>query len=494
MKKLFSLKFGVMVVALILLLAAMPVVADGVNLAIAGPDERGDGWTLAGISPVAPGNPPIPSRSLNIGTIEGSWYDMGFQYGQRAGEYTRYCFDDEWPGTQWLGTEKIVEYLHRWEQTTLVPLCPELIEMMHGMADGAAPELDKSPYANEITHYEKILYRQYHLELVYGGPLECRVFALTGDGIKAGQRQGQTLTVHYREGGYKGTIWSVIYTAKPSDPKAYSWWARGAGGCLVGNGGVNENGVHIGYNGSSMAYPPERDWGLSMSLTAAWALPYAKTAEDAVDLMVYGTPEYRAATERKTLLRGCALYTISDHKSIRILESSSNHYAVREPGYMGEVGNYIGASNNNWCEFSYDENDEYNTTDPMTKFGPVGPTTGSNWLRFWTEMAWLKQTYGNITIESIKDFSRSHFYCDQDGVRVYYYWDADQDRLIEAKYSGFTQCQHQSFPDTHTRGTKDVTIYELSKHGGVKIYESWGRPCEWDGPWDIHTPFKGIGK
>jgi len=167
---------------------------------------------------------------------------------------------------------------------------------------------------------------------------------------------------------------------------------------------------------------------------------------------------------------------------------------------MGEIGNYICASNNNWCAFSYDDDDQYNTAEPMTKFGPARPITSgpipftiddkwSNWYRFWTLMEWLKHNYGKVDIKSIQDFAATHYYCDKDGKRIDYFRDPMTKNWLEAKYSGYSVCQHQPYPDTCMRGTKDVTIYELGAQGNVKIYQSFGRPCEWEGPWDEYLPF-----
>ncbi len=237
-----------------------------------------------------------------------------------------------------------------------------------------------------------------------------------------------------------------------------------------------------------------------MSLGAAWALPLANTTEEAIDLLAHGSPEYRGKTGRKTLLRGCCLYMISDPELTCIFESATHHYGVRYPGDMGEAGNYVCASNNDWCAYSYDDEDKFNTTEPMTKFGHVSAAPASlvrvtvdgkksNWYRFWTLMEWCQHNYLNIDIASIQAFSTSHFYCDKNGARSDYFHDPTTKEWVEAKSSGFSVCQHQPLPDDHARGTKDVTIYELSKDG-VNIYQTWGRPCEWDGPWDEYTPFK----
>jgi hypothetical protein len=112
----------------------------------------------------------------------------------------------------------------------------------------------------------------------------------------------------------------------------------------------------------------------------------------------------------------------------------------------------------------------------------------SNGYRYWTLAEWLKANCGKVDLAGLQEFSATHYYCDASGQRMDYFRDMTTGKWTSAKHSGFGLCMHQPPPETWATGTKDATIYELSKEG-VKVHQAWARPCEWDGPWDVYEPF-----
>ena len=109
---------------------------------------------------VFPGFPTFENRVRFIGPLKGSWHEMGRQYGEEAGDLIRWVFDAWWTIGKdiisALGRPHIIEDLHRYEQSIFF-LSPGLIDFMKGIAEGASASLSRSPYADQCTHYEKVI-------------------------------------------------------------------------------------------------------------------------------------------------------------------------------------------------------------------------------------------------------------------------------------------------------------------------------------------------
>jgi hypothetical protein len=190
-----------------------------------------------------------------------------------------------------------------------------------------------------------------------------------------------------------------------------------------------------------------------------------------------GTPEYRANTGRNSLLRtGTWNFLIADRRQCAVVETSCDRYAIRRPGDMGEIGNYLVMTNHNYCDHSYDENNE-RTTLPMTRFGDEETSQGSA-ARFWTLMWDIRRSCGRIDREMAMTFMRGHHQHDRQG------------RRIEAppgepglQYEGDVTCPHRGgFPDRWEQGSADSKVAVNGED--VRVYWTLGRPCEWQGAWD----------
>jgi hypothetical protein len=95
----------------------------------------------------------------------------------------------------------------------------------------------------------------------------------------------------------------------------------------------------------------------------AKAAIFGGSIDEAVDLMIHGSKEYREATGRKTTARSPENYIIVDTEDAIVLETSGNHWAIRRPGEFGEK-DFVVSTNYQLCEYSYDEND-VRTNVPM---------------------------------------------------------------------------------------------------------------------------------
>ena len=218
-------------------------------------------------------------------------------------------------------------------------------------------------------------------------------------------------------------------------------------------------------------------FGVSWFMLFLHVAAYANSAEDAIEMISRGTPEYRANAKRNSLLRtGTWNFLISDRHTCAVLETSCNRYAVRRPGELGEIGKYIAMTNHNFCDHSYDENNE-RTDLPMTDFGSAATYSGSR-IRFQTLMWDIKHAYGQIDRDTAMQIMKGHHQYDPDGNRV-----EAAPGEPGLQYEGDVTCPHRGgFPDTCRQGSADAKVVV---HGeDLRVYWTLGRPCEWQGPWD----------
>lgn len=90
---------------------------------------------------------------------------------------------------------------------------------------------------------------------------------------------------------------------------------------LILNSGGNQ---HTLYHANAFGVP----WFLLFLHVAA----YANTADEVIEMITQGTPEYRANTGNNSLLRtGTWNFLISDMTSCAVVETTCNRYAIRRP-------------------------------------------------------------------------------------------------------------------------------------------------------------------
>ena len=467
---------------------------------------------------VYPGFPPVENRVRFIGPLKGSWYEIGIQYGGEAGDLIRWVFDAWWINAKDIisafGKLHIIEDLHRYEQSIFY-LKPELIDFMKGIAEGASEPLSMSLHSSQCTHYEKILLINVCTSLIWNHPPlfrhtrdgsgqinnhktyekfayphlkrqqeGCSHFSIVGD--LGGAKNGKTFHAHSRETEFCPWNYNVFFIAIPNEIGAKPWWTLAMAGQLSGNMAGNISGVSIG--SSFGAIPPveetpgnERAFGVSISSFRAYAAAYANSAVEAANFFMVGTENYRKSTHRETLLRDFGNNVLFvDENECMVIETTASRCGIRKPEENTEVGNYIVATNHQYCTESYDENN-MKTDLPMKHFGNElsNPTSAT---RFWTLMWMIKNHFGDIDESLIMNkFMTAHFFYDREGVKHGTY-DLDPFGKIPAHHAGATVCRHlPGFPDPFLGGSNDVKLFSLSDK---EIYWIQGRPCEWYGPWD----------
>jgi len=425
---------------------------------------------------VSPGHPPYEPRSRFLGKLGGSWYDIGHQAGEKAGDLVRWVSDVWWKEhVDKFGFDDTMQAMSLYEKQ-IAAFSADLVELMKGIADGAAAELDKSPFANASSHYHKVLNTNIFDAWSWRQPNPlpwkdnrggCSSFVTIGN---------ETIAAHNRHCPFNPKCYQMVYIAQPTGANAY--WVLTPGGAGSGCQIVNEKGVsvilnaggnqHAKYNGNAFGVP----WFIFFPYVSA----HANTADEAVEMITRGTPEYRSNTGRNSLLRtGTWNFLVSDRESCAVVETSCDRYAIRRPGDMGEIGGYIVMTNHNYCDYSFDENNQ-RTDVPMTQFGGESAYSGSA-KRFWTLMWDIRHNYGQIDRDTAMEFMRGHHQHDREGNRI-----ESKDGEAPLQSQGDVTCPHCGHPETWERGTADAKMAVYGED--LTIYWTLGRPCEWQGDWD----------
>lgn len=433
---------------------------------------------------VSPGHPRYEPRARFLGRLKGSWYEIGYQVGTKAGDLVRWVSDVWWKEhIEKFGFDDTMKSMSLYEDQ-IAALNPDLIKFMQGIADGAENELEKSPFARASSHYHKILNTNIFDEWSWRHPTSipwkensetcgCSSFVTIGDGPN---KNDVMISAHNRHCPFNPKCYQLVYIGTPDDGNAF--WVLTPGGAGAGCQIVNEKGVSVILNAGGDQHEKyhANAFGVSWFILFLYVAAYANTADEAIEIVTKGTPEYRANTGRNSLLRGGTWnFLISDKTKCAVVETTCNRYAIRYPGDVGEIGNYLVMTNHNYCGSSFDENNEL-TDVPMTMFGSESTSPGSG-KRFWTLMWDIRHNYGHIDLKMAMEFMRGHHQYDKDGNLI-----ESRDGEIPLQFTGDVTCPHSGYPETWERGTADAKI--ALNGTDLKVYWTLGRPCEWQGPWD----------
>lgn len=476
---------------------------------------------------VAPGYPPYDPHPRYLGELKGSWYQMGRQYGERAGDLVRYTYEGWYDEVlpQQGSNQAIIDYIHQ-EDRYYQALVPEALEFMRGIADGAKQDLDSSKYAKTMTNYEKILMINSYFGLQAPAPASQATLQHSGEDpacsgaviFGSATKDGHLIHVSSEDQHFFPQEYLVTFVAEPSDPGAHKFTVTDTAGEIGSEQALNDAGVVVsGYAGGSLhiavptvakPFSGYRRAGLDWQVGDFYVAAFASTAKQAVQLLTVGRPQYRKRTGNKIVIGKCRKgvnWVVSDKRSAFVVESipadenGIARYAVRKPGDMGEKGaSYIVSTNNVEANYSCDENDVCGKTHPLRQFGNFSqdptPYFGLSiaGMRYWTLMWLIHNNYGNITPEMVKVWRTSHVVYDEKGVKydsINVDGKAISPQLVPEVA---TLCWHTNGPagvDTY----KGVDTYvSLSTPDNLTVYRTKGRPCEWVGPWDAislkHAP------
>jgi len=469
------------------------------------------------------GTLPFTSSTRDIGILQGNWYEMGVQYGKRAGDLIAAV----WEGWHQLfiprwGVEHTYADIRLYEEQMNL-WAPQFLEFIEGIADGAAPWLDQAKFADDLNNFDKVFYITLETSMIRRHPpkerhpidhpihqsskLEpemcvtevaemfepectgCSAFAIAG--TEWDTLDGTTIHTQNCDCPSYPHLYSVSFFAIPDEEGANAFWSHSPAGCIMGLLATNEKGLTVshdtgpaGRSGSGWFEEygyPDFDFGVPWRARMLYSVVYCNTTEEALEVNTLGHEQYREKTGRSTVLRdGGSITVISDPDSVVIAEVTAHNYGIRYPGDYGEVGNYVVTANTFLCLDSYDGEGNYYPDRGMRYFQSGDTITCQ---RHWTLFHLLKNNVGNINSELAKEFMSSHFYIDEEGTRVDYMWH-ENGGWVSAHYLTATVCSHRTgYPENLGGGTLTTRIVTNTPNETIIEWVK-GHPCQWIGPWD----------
>jgi hypothetical protein len=413
-------------------------------------------------------------RSIWIGVLQGTWEEMGVQYGQRCGQdiarnyglcWESQVLQGESPWQKGRGESERVRYALAYLRRSfeeLSRLRPEMIELLSGMAKGAAVELDRCAHAAACTHFDKVALLNYtstgHFhpdwDFAADGPRgadrprtaapagssaersalrdehdDCNGLWVGGQATRTGHTYAmRTAQSKHIEPGGSGRERQVSYVAIPRDPAARVFWGNGRAGNLGGLGGglMNDRGVCCLTSGAQFAGDSPRHAdetcapGIRDFLLASSGVIFSATARDAAEMATLGTDRYREQTGRKTVLRtrGCNI-VFADAQGAFCVEQNARHYAIRRPGDLGEKGGsyLVHANHFKSAGGCFDEHNVFHADKAMADFAPESRDKGAGtYHRFWSGMWLVRENYGRIDDAVLReDIAASHCVYEENG-------------------------------------------------------------------------------
>lgn len=468
---------------------------------------------------IAAGYPPYEPHPRYLGELTGSWHQIGRQYGERAADLIRWVYEGwyrELLPVQ--GSPEVMTAYLRQQEAYYDLLVPEALELMHGIADGAAPELARSVFARELGHFDKIMMINSYFGLKGRPPAatlaevtaDCGVHSCSGAVILGpATRDGKSIHVSSEDQHFFPQEYLVSFIVRPSDPRAHRYTVTDSAGEIGSEHAQNDRGVTvsgyagggIGILGPTLAHPfsgyrrPGLDWQVGNFYGAA----FADSARHAVELLTIGRPEYRARSGLRIVIGKCtrgANWVVSDRNEAFVIESipadqrGIARYAIRVPGQMGEKGgHYIASTNNVEAPDSYNEDNVHDPAHPMRQHGngEQNPSYfGLNLMgmRFWTFMWLIRNAYGRIDVDMVQEWRRSHFIYDRNGAWHDHAIVAGKEVPVHLLPDAATLCWHGSGPAGIDTFEGVDTYVSLSVAQDLTSFRTKGRPCEWSGPWD----------
>ena len=238
---------------------------------------------------------------------------------------------------------------------------------------------------------------------------------------------------------------------------------------------VNDKGVtfasFFGGQSSDDAY----EFGVLTYPLQTYALAYADNAQEAIETMVFGSAAYQEKTGRKKVLQtGLHSYLVADPNAVMALETTPRRHAVRYPGDLGEVGNYVIYANWYGANHYYDENN-VRINEPIGIQPPEFPE------RYWTYDWFIKYHLGQLDEELVQEGQKSRYYFDREtGRRI----DFLEESTIPLYIGMHTISAYWGAAlGLEVGGTAHAAQVVQEPHGRIKINWVQGRPAEWVGPW-----------
>lgn len=452
--------------------------------------------------------PKYPNR-MPVINLSGSWFEMGRQYGLESAGYIRAVYDGfykKWDGKPF-GIVYLKNCLGKYDKQARA-FFPEMVSFMEGISYGAADSLDRSRYSGHLTNYEKILFINCAMEMVYcdewhekltGKKIQKKnrnqknlpgdVFCTCWAALPESTSMGELITGLNRDFKYYPALYQVAIKAYPEDMEADSFTFTTPAGLVGSNNCINSNGLYIGQTRVADEFRPdegieEMSFGVPAIIVCAYMTSHCNTIDEAKDILIHGTVQYREKTKRKTLLHSnCMNYLLAQKNKALVVERSANHYAIRYPGDMNEdVKSFIAVTNHFTCPYSYNK-DGVRTDIPMTLYGRNAKSDGAGYSVARLDSAIhqlhvynrrMNVNLGKNEICSLITYFDSmgleHYYVKQDG------------KKILARQIGYSIDNQREKNDVPFAGT--IAAHVNLPQEGIMYYLQ-GSPHDWLGFWDV---------
>ena len=310
-----------------------------------------------------------PDNTMNYVVLQGSWYDMGYQYGQQdPTSVVLTAISGTTRAMQLLGITDAAEL-----QAKLVPYedllqdwFPQLLDFCHGMADSL-----------EMDYYD-----------VLTGYIACGPWLADPDDNSCSQ------VAAWGEATGNGDLVAAYNSDRPLDASAYQ-------SCIIalpedGNAFIcardfmgptmNECGLVVQSTGGQHALPSDLGFGIPYALPIIYAAAFCSTAQEAYDAV----DPIEIAGDMNLL--------IADGTDAYVLEITSGHKAWRATGDFGEQ-DYIIANNH----FLTDEMQSSLMTDHSYDDCPY---------RYATVEQFLLRDFGAVTVNTLREAEGSTSFYD----------------------------------------------------------------------------------
>ncbi len=466
------------------------------------------------------GYPPFLDKAVWLGTLHGTWFEMGKQLGESSADMISYTTDIWWGkmcATK--GVEATIEAMKLYE-AQIAALDENQVDLLKGITEGALHMLSKSKYSDPNNkYYGDSYYRVIAASIwdswLWGNPvlresgngkdvdIKMILDAITGAGISPDgcnslavkgsvTKNGKTITSQLRHTAHEALCYQEGYVF--DSPDGNKVWTVGSLPAPSGLMLINDKGVvvHHHFGGSTTRTSVEYQGGpyFSDAFGVPWpnallyAAVHANTAEEAIEYLTVGSEKYREKTGRKTMLRdGAWNWLVADENTLAVVEVSSDRYAVRYAGeFTGEnwySTDYIACANHFLCNYSYDE-DNIRTDVPMTIFNCMEGSEDRFWTLMWELCDYTES--GNMDEYTVQHIVEGTYIRDKEtGEKIY----CTQDEKGNYVPFGFAKwCVQGSLVDEgRVNGTNAAKIAILN---GDKSRAFWtlGNPMDWAGAWD----------
>lgn len=457
-------------------------------------------------------------RAKWLGTLTGTWHDMGYKIGTECGEMIAASTDYWWEAM--CNERGLEETEAAMEQYTyqIEALDATQIELLEGIVEGAGDYLANAKYGNESDPYysdafNRVLAASIFDCWLWGDPDSYQSdaaandssskyingdvsFKNDGDGCNSvavkgsATLDGSTLSSQVRHTQQAGLDYQASMVYQSDDCNTV--WSVGnvptSNGLLL----VNDKGVSISHHFGGASTDESLNYEGGPYYGSAYGVPWpnllfyaikeADTAEEALDILKHGSESYREKTGRTTVLRdGTWNWMVCDQDTLSVIEVSPDRYAVRYAGeYTGEDWtdpDYIVCANHFLCTYSYDENDN-RTEIPMTMFN----CNETSEKRFWTLMWEMKDYKGDIDVYTLQHIFEQTYLRDKDSGEYIYAMQDENGNYVTAGQA--FACPQGTLGDNGlTNGTNAAKIAILDGNQST-CYFCLGNPMDWQGEWD----------